>query len=198
MMEFVNPEAVVGLAGLSLILFWLIVGNVRGWYVPGPTHRREMAVVQGQAEQALKDRDKGIQDARADRDKGIQDARDEMTTRMDNFRADWAIRADQSREDHEKQRAALREDHEKQLAALVKVTDGVRADFAVVLAKADRDIDQWRGAWQISDQASREEIAGQLEELVAFARTFARWMTEFQRQTGVPELPRDEANTGGR
>ena len=87
-----------------------------------------------------------------------------------------------------------RQDHDKQLAALVKVTEGVRADFAVVLAKADRDIDQWRGAWQITDQASREEIAGQLEELVAFARTFARWMTEFQRQTGVPELsPRNEA-----
>ncbi len=186
-MEFVNPEAVVGLAGLSLILFWLIVGNVRGWYVPGPTHRREMAIVQGQAEQSLKDRDQGIQDARADRDKGIQDARDEMSSRMGNVRADHAVRTDQ-----------MREDHEKQLAALVRVTEGVRADFAVVLAKADRDIDQWRGAWQISDQASREEIAGQLEELVAFARTFARWMTEFQRQTGVPELPRDEANTGGR
>lgn len=84
---------------------------------------------------------------------------------------------------------AMRAEHDKQLAALVKVADGIRADFAVVLAKADRDIDQWRGAWQITDQASREEWGAAVDEILAGIRTMARWMGAFQSQTGVPQLP---------
>lgn len=91
----------------------------------------------------------------------------------------------------------MREQYAAQLAALITVSDGQLAHFAAVLASKDRDIDQWRGAWQITDQAGREEVAGQLEELVAFARVFRRWMDEFQRQTGVPELAPDRGAHDG-
>jgi hypothetical protein len=171
---WVSPGELVGFAGLSAVLFWLIVGISRGWYVPGPTHRREMAQAQERVDQALKDRDEQIAAMRS-----------EMTGRMDNFRADHAVRMTESRADHE-----------RQLEALVKVADGIRADFAAVLASKDRDIDQWRGAWQLTDQASREEMGGQMDELIAFARTMQRWMGAFQRTTGVPELDRADHDAG--
>lgn len=171
---FVGPMITLMMGGLATTVISHYRSVQRGKLVP----RSTLDLMVAQYEDRIKETDK-------DRDEQVAAARAELNIRMENFRADHALRTDQAREDHD-----------KQLAALVRVTEGVRADFAVVLAKADRDIDQWRGAWQISDQASREEIAGQLEELVAFARTFARWMTEFQRQTGVPELPRNGANTG--
>lgn len=171
---FVGPIITLLIGSLSATVISHYRKVQKGDLVP----RSTLDLITGQYEDRIKETD-------ADRDEQVAAIRAEMTTRMDNFRADHAVRTDQAREDHD-----------KQLAALVKVTEGVRADFAVVLAKADRDIDQWRGAWQISDQASREEIAGQLEELVAFARTFARWMNEFQRQTGVPELPPRNEATG--
>lgn len=166
--DAVKPETFITLTGIALILLYLIVGNFRGWYIPGPTHRREIASLEAQVERARKDRDEQV--------KAI---RDEMNDRMGNFRADHATRMMEARADHE-----------KQLEALVKVADGIRADFASVLASKDRDIDQWRGAWHLTDQAGREEYAAQVDELVAGFRTIQRWLAEWQRQTGVPELRR--------
>ena len=112
---------------------------------------------------AMQDR---VDQAVKDRDQSIKTAREECAQRVQH----------------------LRDDHATQLAALSKVAEGLRTDFAAILASKDRDIDQWRGAWQITDQAGREEWGAQVDELVAGFRTIKRWIGAFQSQTGVPEL----------
>lgn len=165
--DVVKPEATITLSFVGFVLFLAIVGNYRGWYIPGPTHRREIAAMQERVDQAVKDRDDQVKAMRED-----------IAQRMENFRADHAVRT-----------AEAREDHAAQLEALVKVADGIRSDFAAVLASKDRDIDQWRGAWQITDQAGREEIGAQMDEILAGFRAMKRFFDAFQNQTGVPQLP---------
>jgi hypothetical protein len=169
--EWVLAAIMASAVSWTVAQFFLLQREV---FVTGKAHRRELVQMQAQVEQAYKDRDEQIAAMRS-----------EMTGRMDNFRADHATRMSESRADHE-----------RQLEALVKVADGIRADFAAVLASKDRDIDQWRGAWQLTDQASREEMGGQMDELIAFARTMQRWMGAFQRTTGVPELDRADHDAG--
>jgi hypothetical protein len=182
----IAPEVLVSLAINSLILVWLILANARGMFVWKSAHLRELAALEARVAQAIKDRDADVAAVRADRDKQVGDIRAEMMTRMDNFRSDHALRLEQAREDHE-----------KQLAALVRVADDIRADFKRILDSKDRDIDQWRGAWQLTDQAGREEYAAQVDELVSGFRTMQRWLAEWQRATGVTELRRIEDRDAG-
>ena len=162
--DLFQPESLVGLAGLSVVLFWLIVGNVRGWYVPGPTHRREIAARDAQIAQAIKDRDDQITATRLD-----------LNARMENFRADHAIRVDASREDHRRE------------------IDGVRSDMAAIIAGKQREADDWRTAFHIRDENAKiaEEKLNAIMEFIRFAQN--TWQA-LQRISGeqpphTPQLP---------
>lgn len=132
-LDAVKPETFITLTGISIILLYLIVGNFRGWYIPGPTHRREIAALEARVQQAIKDRDDQLREIRA-----------EMNSRMDNFRADHALRMNQ-----------VREDHEKQLTALLMAAEGIRADRDVMLAAKQRDADDWRAAYHIGAENAK-------------------------------------------
>lgn len=144
LLEGIKPENFITLTGISLILLYLIVGNFRGWYIPGPTHRREIAALESQVAQALRDRDEQVRAVREDRNKQIADIRSEMNTRMENFRADHATRMEQAREDHA-----------RQLAALLSAAEGIRADRDVMLAAKQRDADDWRTAYHIGAENAK-------------------------------------------
>lgn len=171
----VEATDLVGLAGLFFVLVLVIVAVVTGRFIPASTHRVALASEQAHAEKDVRVAQSQLDALRAD-----------MSARMDAFRADHAVRVDQARVDHD-----------KQLAALALVTEGVRRDFAAVLASKDATIEHWVGAWHIADEAGTEEIAGKLDELVAASRAFARWVEAFQDQTGVPALPQFNGIGGG-
>lgn len=167
-----DPDKVASLAGIIAIVAFIAFLLIKGKFIPESTHKRELTAAEAHASQAHKDRDEQVAALRSD-----------MSTRMEAFRQDHGLRMQQAREDHD-----------KQLEALVKVAESQLTNFSAVLASKDRDIDQWRSAWQITDQANREEWAGQVDELIAAARTQRRWLEEFQRATGVPELPTDRGS----
>lgn len=188
----IEVSDLVGIAGLGFILVMTIISVMRGWFIPAKTFNASLAGEKAHADKEVALAQAHAEETRAALAKQLESERADTNSRMESFRQDHALRVDQAREDHE-----------KQLAALALVTEGVRKDFATVLAARDsyfaevtarmeKDIDHWRGAFQLSDQAEREEIAGQLGELVAGSRAFARWVAAFQDQTGVPQLP-----TGG-
>jgi hypothetical protein len=185
LLEGVKPETFITLTGIALILLYLIVGNFRGWYIPGPTHRREVAALESRVAQALRDRDEQVKAARLDRDKQVNEIRAEMTTRMDNFRADHAVRMDQ-----------VREDHVKQLAALVAAAEGIRADRDVMLAAKQRDADDWRAAYHIGAEnakASEDRMDAVLEterlSYAALSALLAALRDRDQLPPSVPQLP---------
>ena len=170
-LEAVKPETFITLTGIALLLIYLIVGNFRGWYIPGPTHRREIAALEARVAQALKDRDDQV-----------RDIREEMTTRMDNFRADHQLRLEQ-----------LREDHAKQLAALVVTAEGIRADRDALLAAKQRDADDWRTAYHIGAENAKVS-EDRMDEVLETVRLIYGLMNAFRTVTAGrdPQLPTRE------
>jgi hypothetical protein len=103
--------------------------------------------------------DKAEADANDDRLQLIAD----LAERMTNFRADHADRMRQASEDHG-----------RALATLTKILDS-----------KDRDIESWRTAWNLSDQANREEEEARWNEIRAALLVMQRFVTEIQRAEQV-------------
>jgi hypothetical protein len=170
-LDAVKPETFITLTGISIILLYLIVGNFRGWYIPGPTHRREVAALEARVAQAI-----------LDRDEQVKAIRDEMTMRMDNFRADHALRMEQSVKEHD-----------KQLAALIMAAEGIRADRDVMLAAKQRDADDWRAAYHIGAENAKAS-EDRMDEVLETVRLTYGLMNAMRTVTGgrEPQLPAGE------
>lgn len=107
-------------------------------------------------------------------------------------------RADKAEQDaaeqHAEQLAAfadrlrqVSEDHGRALAVMQKILDS-----------KDKDIESWRLAWSVSDQAGREEDDARWDEIRAAMQVMQRWVTEIQRQAAALEARRDGGtNVGG-
>jgi hypothetical protein len=77
--------------------------------------------------------------------------------------------------------AQLIEHHTQEKASLRQDIADARAAFALVLASKDKDIDQWRSAWHLTDQGNREEIAGALDEILQGQRAQQNFIAGVQQ-----------------
>ena len=97
--------------------------------------------------------------AESDADGEAAQLRADLAERMTNFRADHADRMRQANEDHG-----------RALEVLTKI-----------LESKDRDIESWRTAWNLSDQASREEDDARWDEIRAAMAVLQRFIQDGQR-----------------
>lgn len=115
-------------------------------------------------------------------DKAEADAGAEST----QLRADLAERMINFRADHGDRMRQASEDHGRALEVLTKI-----------LESKDRDIDSWRTAWNISDQANREEDEARWEEIRAAMKVLQRFITDGQRWAQQQHHELGPGNGGG-
>jgi hypothetical protein len=118
----------------------------------------------------------------ADADAKVVSMREAMKATSQELRADGAARAKQ-----------VREDSQAELNRLIQFTEAVQ-----------RDVESWRAAWNLADQANHEEDDARWDEiraaLSALARSSAvteRFMTELQRQTSTVRQLEAGSDGGG-
>lgn len=98
-------------------------------------------------------------------DKAEQDAAEQHAEQLASF-------ADRLRQ--------VSEDHGRALVVMQKILDS-----------KDKDIEGWRLAWSLSDQAGREEDDARWDEIRAAMQVMQRFVTEIQRQASLLEARRD-------
>jgi hypothetical protein len=175
-LEAIKPETLITLSGIALILVFLIMGNFRGWYVPGPTHRREVAALDKQVAQAIKDRDDLAK--QVERDKA--ELRAELETRMANFRADHALRMVEAREDFARALDVQKQNHEREMVAS-------EARWGAVLASKQRDADDWRAAYHTGAE-NWTQSEDRMDTVVEYMRlNHAQWTAITRVVNEAPE-----------
>lgn len=177
MLDFIKPEALVGVGGLAIVLMIITLTIIKGWWVPLSTHKRELAAAQAEAAQARLDREA---------------LRAELNERMDKFRDDHKVRMDEAREDFSKALELLRANIEREMA-------GARADWAAVLVAKQRDADDWRGAYHISAENAKtsEDRMDEVLQYVRLSHDILRALQNVSSASVQPPHPRAELPSGG-
>lgn len=103
-------------------------------------------------------------------------------------------RVEQMREDSRERVSQVRSDSQAEMDRLIKFTEALQ-----------RDVESWRTAWNLADQANREESDARWDEVraymsrsVAQSAVIARFITELQRQAGSPARELEAVDDGGR
>lgn len=164
-------------SALSLVGIYLL--NKRfGWWVSADL----LTVHKERADEARADADDAKAKAHGDADAKVVSMRDAMERRILELREDGAARVSQ-----------VRSDSQAEMDRLIKFTDALQ-----------RDVESWKLAWNMADQANREEADARWDEIRAFmarsvaqSAVIARFITELQRQAGVPPVRELEAGDDG-
>jgi hypothetical protein len=135
------------------------------WFMSTKRHRELMEVMQAAVAVAKADGDR----AHADADAKVASMRDAMKDRSLELRADLTTRV-----------AEVRADSQAELDRLLKVVDAVQ-----------REVESWRQAFHLADQANREEDDARWTHIQAALTVLERFVTEVQRQVVVPQPPRE-------
>lgn len=103
------------------------------------------------------------EEARGDAEEKITSMRAAMERRIQEYREDHALRATQ-----------IRADSQAELDRLIKFADALQ-----------RDVESWRTAWNLADQANREEDDARWDEIKAALSVMQRVVLEAQRQAAI-------------
>lgn len=155
----ISPESLTTLAGLGFVLFLLIMGNFREWYVSGKSHRAAMAAMQKQVDRAVQDRDRMVAEAHEDATARVTAMRDELNHRMDGHRADQAVALERTAEVFER----------------------------IIQAK-DAEIERLSMQLNLESEANRQSVESTQEQVSAAARlvtAMAHSLQEARRTTEV-------------
>lgn len=144
----------------ALILAAVFLANKRWkWWVSTDI----LDVERDRAREARADAAESITRAHADADAKVVSMREAMDKRIQEHREDSRDRAMQ-----------IRSDSQAELDRLLKIVDAVQ-----------REVESWRQAFHLADQANREEDDARWDEIKAALTVMQRFITEVQRQLNI-------------
>jgi hypothetical protein len=166
-----QPQIVVGALVALMLVGALFLLNVHfDWFMSTRRHRELAEVMKASADAAKAVSDRAHDDAdakvvsmRAAMDRTISELQSTMERRIQEQRQDGADRA-----------AQVRSDSQAELDRLLKIVDAVQ-----------REVESWRQAFHLADQANREEDDARWDEIKAAMSVMQRFIVEVQRQLNI-------------
>lgn len=168
-----RTEIVVGALVALILIGALVLLNVwQDWFMSTRRHRELMDAMQSRSDEVRADAAR----AHADADAKVVTMRDAMERRIQELRDDSANRVTQ-----------VRADSQAELDRLLRLVDAVQ-----------REVDSWRQAFHLADQANREEDDARWTHVQAALAVIERFVTEVQRQVLPYSPPRELESTRDR
>lgn len=150
-------EMVVGaLVAGGLLLGFALLNKWQRWWVSSDLLASEKA----RADEARSDAAEAVTRAHVDADAKVISMRDAMKERSQEDREDGLARA-----------AQVRADSQAELDRLLKVVEAIQ-----------REVESWRQAFHLADQANREEDDARWNQIQSALTVLERFVTEVQRQ----------------
>jgi biopolymer transport protein ExbD len=141
----------------ALLIIGLFLLNKRyGWWVSSDLLKAETA----RADAARADAAVTKMDTKAEADQRIASIKESLERRILELREDAAARVLQ-----------VRADSQAEMDRLLRVIDAIQ-----------REVESWRQAFHLADQANREEDDARWAHIQSMLTTFERFITELQRQ----------------
>ena len=160
-----RSEIVTGaLVALLMIGGFFLLNIWQDWFMSTKRHAELKEVMQARVDEAQADGNR----AHADADAKVASMRDAMDRRIQEMRADQSDRVSQ-----------VRADSQAELDRLLKMIDALQ-----------REVEQWRLAFHVTDQANREEDDARWTHISSALTVLERLAVEIQRQVLIP-APRE-------
>lgn len=157
----------IGLSSIGLFL----LNKKYAWWVSSAL----LEVERERSREARSDASESINRAHADADAKVVTMREAMDKRIQEHREDNQERARQ-----------IRADSQAELDRLLKIVDAVQ-----------REVESWRQAFHLADQANHEESEARWSRIEAALRVMQQFVTSVQRQLNIPPIPELEGSGDG-
>jgi fumarylacetoacetate (FAA) hydrolase family protein len=178
-----QPQIVVGALVALVIVGLLFLANVHfDWFMSTKRHKELAEIMKASVDAAKSSSDRAHNDA----DAKVVSMRAAMERTVGELQATMERRIQEQRQDGAERAAQVRSDSQAELDRLLKIVEAVQ-----------REVESWRQAFHLADQANREEDDARWTQIQAALAVLERFVTEVQRQVLVRGHELEAGRDGG-